>query len=114
MNKIKRTPIRSGAETVFVSLLNATQLPKPDFKQFERPEDVKLHESEITRINDRGSSEVEFLGKATVIVGSGVIATGILMEQVGIENLDAYTVLIGLGGMAIGGAVLAYEKLTDR
>lgn len=113
MSQNKRKPIRSGAEAVFVSLLNATQLPQPDFKPFGIPKDVELDETLSTR-SERGSAEVEFLGKATTIVGSGIIAAGLLMERAGIDNLDAYTVMTGIGGIAVGGAVLAFEKLTDR
>jgi len=105
--------IRSGAEKTVINVLNAAQLSNPNYQPIETWNDLGEPSTDETYkiSNEKGSSDIQFLGRGTVAVGAGLIAIGGAMEIVGLDDLDTMTVMTGVGGIAVGALVTLYNRI---
>lgn len=77
------------------------------------------HEPDEQRIpadssNERGASDVETLGKMTIVTGAALAVGGVALELAGVERTLNMPLGLGIGGLVVGAAIYGAERLTQR
>lgn len=112
-NKLKGI-VKSGLQTAVVGVVNAAHLSNPERKEVERSEFWPNQGQIASNHPEAGMTDIDFLGRATIASGAGIVAVGALMEAAGSDSLDKLVMASGVGGMVVGLTVSAYERISNR
>lgn len=104
--------LREGCEAFAAPLLLMKEAHDNSAK--ERPVVTEDQHPESDMLGERGSSDVETLGKMTLATAAALAVGGAALELAGVERTLNMPLGMGVGGLVVGAVIYGGERLLNR